>query len=287
MPRQKKEKIIHLDIEEMAEKKAPKQTQVNTVTLGEKLETARKKKKLELEEISENIRIKTIYLEALEKGHYYVFPARSYAVGFLRNYAKYLKLNPDEMVELFYQETNNVKDEPLEMLVIEKHFSLPSFKMVASVLGIVCLIYLLWYLIAVYFYPNFFVKKEPELLQQASQLLETETLPPVVEEPVVTESVPEKPKIPEIKEVAAEAFTAPFAFVAKDRVWVSIKDTENNKVLLDKTLSKNEHYIPTIDIKYISVSTGRSGALTLYQDGKKIKAFGKEENLSLASLDED
>jgi hypothetical protein len=77
------------------------------------------------------------------------------------------------------------------------------------------------------------------------------------------------------------------AFVAIDRVWVSIKDSKNNKVLLDKTFIKNEHYIPNVPVENLTVSTGRGGVLDLYIDGTRNKTFKKEDNIPLIGLTKD
>ena len=284
MPKLKKEKIIHLDIEELTEKSHTKE-KVSDVSLGNILENARKKKKLEIDEISELLRIKSIYLEALEKGHYYVFPARSYAIGFLRNYAKFLKLNSDELVELFHQETSNTQEEPLDMLVLEKKFPLPSPKTVFKILGFVVVLYVIWYLIAIYLYPETSILKEnldspvsPVIEEVAS--LEPET---VSQKPETKE---EEPKgVPELKEISDDVFMAPVAFVAFNRVWVSIKDIKNNKVLIDKTFIKNEHFIPEVPLADLVISTGKGDSLDLYLDGKRVKTFSKEENTPLAGLE--
>lgn len=284
MPKLKKEKIIHLDIEELTEKSHTKE-KVSDVSLGNILENARKKKKLEIDEISELLRIKSIYLEALEKGHYYVFPARSYAIGFLRNYAKFLKLNPDELVELFHQETSNTQEEPLDMLVLEKKFPLPSPKTVFKILGFVVVLYVIWYLIAIYLYPETPILKEnldspvPSVIEEVASL-EPET---VSQKPEIKE---EEPKgVPELKEISDDVFMAPVAFVAFNRVWVSIKDIKNNKVLIDKTFVKNEHFIPEVPLADLVISTGKGDSLDLYLDGKRVKTFSKEENTPLAGLE--
>lgn len=284
MPKLKKEKIIHLDIEELTEKSHTKE-KVSDVSLGNILENARKKKKLEIDEISELLRIKSIYLEALEKGHYYVFPARSYAIGFLRNYAKFLKLNPDELVELFHQETSNTQEEPLDMLVLEKKFPLPSPKTVFKILGFVVVLYVIWYLIAIYLYPETPILKEnlgspvPPVIEEVASL-EPET---VSQKPEIKE---EEPKgVPELKEISDDVFMAPVAFVAFNRVWVSIKDIKNNKVLIDKTFVKNEHFIPEVPLADLVISTGKGDSLDLYLDGKRVKTFSKEENTPLAGLE--
>ncbi len=70
--------------------------------LGEILRTARQEKKLSLPEVARATRIKQTYLEALEEGDYGLLPGPAYITGFLRNYATYLGLHPDDVVQEFY-----------------------------------------------------------------------------------------------------------------------------------------------------------------------------------------
>ncbi len=281
MPKSKKQKTVRAEIDTSTEKKRPVVVETPAeLSLGGILETARKKRKLEIEDVADILRIKGNYLDALEKGRYYAFPARSYAIGFLRNYAKYLRLNPDDLVELFYKETSDTKTEPLDMLVLEKKFPLPSFKTLCEILGIVLAIYIIWYLIAAYLYPEALVSKDK--IEVPAPVVEEVALPEP--EPVVEE---EKKAEPEIAEISEDVFKAPIAFVARERIWVSIKDTDNNKILLDKVLIKNEHYIPKISFSDIAVSTGRAGALDLYLDGKKVKTLGKEQNTDLEDIEDE
>ena len=150
MPRKKTEKLVHLDMEVLTQKE-PLEKQESS-SLGELLKTRRMKKKWEIEDVARKLRIKPIYLEALEQGHYYVFPARSYGIGFLRSYSKLLDLNSDEMISLFNQETTDIKEQPLDMLVMEKHFTLPSIKMVFTILFLICGVYFIWCGFAIHYY---------------------------------------------------------------------------------------------------------------------------------------
>ena len=117
MPRKKTQKLVHLDIDELSHK--TEQSSKENASLGDMLKAKRQKKKMEIEDVAKKLRIKPIYLEALEQGHYYAFPARSYGVGFLRSYAKLLDLDPDKMTDLFNKETDGDKEQPLDMLVME------------------------------------------------------------------------------------------------------------------------------------------------------------------------
>ena len=70
--------------------------------LGEILRSARQKRHLSLAQAAEATRIKLSYLEALEDGEYSLLPGQAYVTGFLRNYAKFLGLHPDDVVQEYH-----------------------------------------------------------------------------------------------------------------------------------------------------------------------------------------
>ena len=142
MPRKKKETLVHLDMDELTKATPTIQDNVAAQTLGDILKKERQKKHWDIADVSKASCIKSIYIEALEKGHYYIFPAKAYAIGFLRTYAKMLKLNPEEMVALYHQETSDDKEEPLDMLVIEKKAALPSKKTLILVVLVLIVFYI-------------------------------------------------------------------------------------------------------------------------------------------------
>ena len=287
MPRKKIQKLVHLDIDELTHKTEtlPKEDS----SLGGVLKTKRLKKKWEIEDVARKLRIKPIYLEALEQGHYYAFPARSYGVGFLRSYSKLLDLDPDEMTELFNRETNDVKEQPLDMLVMEKHFSLPSFKFIFMLFCIIFGLYLVWYGIATSYYPDpikqIDLPQEPVVIEPVPEVLEE--VPVVVEEIKKEETKKEETtKEREIDEVDPAVSSAPVALVATNTIWVGLKNITTGKVLVSKKFIKNESFIPETPLAELAVSTGRPKYLDLYINGKKVKTFGRETWLPLAGFAE-
>lgn len=66
--------------------------------LGETLRSTRETKGISLQQAEDDIKIRKKYLQALEEEDYDVIPGRVYAKGFLRNYANYLGLDPDEIM---------------------------------------------------------------------------------------------------------------------------------------------------------------------------------------------
>lgn len=71
--------------------------------LGQILRQARENKGLSLEEAHEETRINVQYLEALENGEYSVLPSSTHTRGFLRNYARFLGLDPNPLLERYSQ----------------------------------------------------------------------------------------------------------------------------------------------------------------------------------------
>lgn len=81
-------------------------------TVGEILKKARFEKKLTLEEIENNLRIRKKFLIALEENSWDKLPSLTYIKGFLRNYSSFLGLKPEEMVAIFrrqYQEQEKAR----------------------------------------------------------------------------------------------------------------------------------------------------------------------------------
>ncbi len=72
--------------------------------LGELLRAQRERKGITLEAAAVDTRIRDKFITALEEGDYQSLPGAVYTKGFLRNYAEYLDLDPDELVVLYHQE---------------------------------------------------------------------------------------------------------------------------------------------------------------------------------------
>ncbi|TEB16616.1 Helix-turn-helix domain protein [Pelotomaculum sp. FP] len=69
--------------------------------IGNSLKEAREARKLSLEEVEEETKIRRKYLQALENEQYEVLPGQVYAKAFLKNYARFLNLNVEEVMAAF------------------------------------------------------------------------------------------------------------------------------------------------------------------------------------------
>ena len=69
--------------------------------LGNTLSRARRARAITLEDVERDTHVSRRYLQALENEDFAAFPAPVYARGFLRTYARYLGLNPEELLRVF------------------------------------------------------------------------------------------------------------------------------------------------------------------------------------------
>lgn len=82
--------------------------------LPERLIAARERKGVDLYRAERDTKIRARYLAALERGDYRELPGAVYTKGFLRNYALYLGLDPDDVLAQFHAERGEaITSEPV------------------------------------------------------------------------------------------------------------------------------------------------------------------------------
>jgi cytoskeleton protein RodZ len=69
--------------------------------LGERFRAAREARGLSLSDVAEQIRIRSVYLAAIEEENWETIGAAVYVRGFLRTYARFLGIDPEEAVTEF------------------------------------------------------------------------------------------------------------------------------------------------------------------------------------------
>jgi cytoskeletal protein RodZ len=79
-------------------------------TLPERLYAARERKGVDLYRAERDTKIRARYLGALERGDYNDLPGAVYTKGFLRNYALYLGLDPDEILAQWRRERSEPRE---------------------------------------------------------------------------------------------------------------------------------------------------------------------------------
>ena len=71
--------------------------------LGQRFRAAREARGLSLSDVAEQIRIRSVYLSAIEEESWSTIGAPVYIRGFLRTYARFLGIEPEEAVAAFNQ----------------------------------------------------------------------------------------------------------------------------------------------------------------------------------------
>ncbi|MFP4637448.1 MAG: helix-turn-helix domain-containing protein [Spirochaetaceae bacterium] len=89
-------------------------------SIGEKLRNTRTTKGYSLEQVARDTHIAKRFLEALEAEEFEVFPGEPYLLGFLRTYAEFLDLDPQEMVSLYKNLKIQEQPAPIEDLIVKK-----------------------------------------------------------------------------------------------------------------------------------------------------------------------
>lgn len=87
-------------------------------TLGTIFSSARGKKRVSLNKAAADLHLNREVLETIEEGDWASLPEPTFAKGFIKNYAQYLKLDADHMLALYRREYDEKKyphkDSPIE-----------------------------------------------------------------------------------------------------------------------------------------------------------------------------
>jgi cytoskeleton protein RodZ len=128
--------------------------------LARVLSEARAAKGATLAEVEAGTRIRQKYIEALESGSFADLPRGAVARGFLRSYADYLGLDPDEVLQLYSQESGDTEAEvplaepgkpryvdyrPLEVELVDTRPTLGWLRWVAALLVVLALAIAAWW----------------------------------------------------------------------------------------------------------------------------------------------
>ncbi len=95
--------------------------------VGTVLKQTRENYQLTIEEVSDIIRVRRIYLQAIEDGRYDLLPGVAYAVGFVRIYSDYLGLDTARLVDQFKAESGGQQyEDDFDFPEIIEESSLPK-----------------------------------------------------------------------------------------------------------------------------------------------------------------
>lgn len=94
-------------------------------SLPERLVAARERKGVDLYRAERDTKIRSRYLAALEHGEYGELPGSVYTKGFLRNYALYLGLDPEDVIRQWKRERGDASAATAPVLAVPKPLAAP------------------------------------------------------------------------------------------------------------------------------------------------------------------
>lgn len=280
--------------------------------VGELLRNTRLKKGKTLGDVSKDLCIRKVYLEAIENLDTKNLPQMPYGLGFVRSYSEYLGLNSARIVQAYRQAA--YADEGKEIINEENAASAPEYNgpgllhICIGLIGIAA-VFAIWSGVSSY--------SQSKQVPEEKEVLESDVVPePVIIEEndaslsemgiddavnneesneniqnseqgasvegagkKVEETEPEP--ITEEKTEDSDATTVPhMQIVLSGPSWLELK--QGNKVLLSGIYSKGFKYDVPNEMGFI-VSVGRYYNVDFYVDGKltKIASAMKQTNISL------
>ena len=130
--------------------------------LGEKLQQARRQKNLKIENIAQQLGIKTEYLIALEEERFDKLPAGLNGKNFIKKYASFLGLDNEEISQDWQRQTStDSPNDPFSRKILAKNNFLVFPKIIRNLLVVgaiaVCLLYLGFYFIRIILPPELII----------------------------------------------------------------------------------------------------------------------------------
>lgn len=264
--------------------------------VGADLRLARERLEWTLPVLAAHLRIRLVYLEALEDGRIADLPGVAYAVGFLRTYAQVLGLDPDEISRRFRAEAAEANRKTVLNFpapVPERGMPAGAIVLIGALLAIG--VYVGWYRASGTATPAAeMVEAVPERLAPLAETVAPPVPVPVaasapVETPAPqTEAAaaePPPPPLPVVSPSSAAAAAMPPAVVpdpaatrivvhAKADSWIQVRD-KSGQVLFNRVLRGGEAW-PVPDRPALLLTTGNAGGTELLVDGATSPALGND-----------
>jgi len=79
-------------------------------TMGQIFQAARKKRRINLEQVESETKVSMKYLQAIEHNDFKILPADVYVIRYIERYANFIGLNPKKMVERYKHEAKIYKE---------------------------------------------------------------------------------------------------------------------------------------------------------------------------------
>lgn len=232
--------------------------------IGDRLRMAREAAGMTLEQLAAETRIPQRHLAIMETGDWNALPARTYATGFARTYAKAVGLDPKATVEEVRQELAG--SDPAERQRGGGFEPGDPARIPSRGLALFSLLAVLVLLIGGFMFYDRVISpgSGPGSLLEEERLGKQASVARKVPQPAASQAAPAQ---------------GPVVFTAlEDGVWVKFYDSSGAQ-LMQKQMTKGERYTVPADAQGPQVWTGRPDALAITVGGKPVAKLAEQEGL--------
>jgi cytoskeleton protein RodZ len=259
-------------------------------SLGKYLKNQRESKQISLREVAKNTRVREHVLRAIEEDQHHLLPPATYVKGFLLAYAKYLKLDSNDVLLRYervlkgetiapasVQSPRPKREIPPTQASKPKHKILWNTKQTWVVVGVVVASFVIFYFFSPYASrppteptPGKLVEMKPPIASSPPVLATTQ---PPERKPVVQEKKPLTPSAPVATTTSVQEKKAiSLQLKAIEETWVSLQaDDQSGKEMI----LKPGEGITVQASDRILMKLGNAGGLDLVLNGKPLGKFGK------------
>lgn len=228
------------------------------VTVGERLREARVAQKMSLETIAGQTRIPIRHLESLENADWESLPAPAYCIGFAKNYANMVGLDPSTVATDLRAEMGDTRQVYTQAEVFEPadpKRAMPKWLMLSAAIAVVVVVaLLLWW-------------RHTDLSPASAAPAAAATTP----SPAPTAASASPAPVPAAAVVPA---TGPVTITARSGdAWIKVRDS-GGKVLREGVLKQGESFAVPATAQAPLLDTGRPEALVLTANGRDLPPIG-------------
>ena len=120
-------------------------------SFGTTLKRERELRSIPLNDVAESTNIQISYLQALEEDNYQFLPHSTFVKGFIRSYASYIGLNPDNVIANYeHFITSLPEDNTGEGVVVEYRDNKSTWLLLVVISGSLFILALLGYFLVIY-----------------------------------------------------------------------------------------------------------------------------------------
>lgn len=228
--------------------------------IGAQLRAAREAQGLTIAQVAAETRIPQRHLQTIEDGDFAALPARTYAIGFSRSYARLVGLDGDAVAETVRAELDS--QEPRARPRPASFEPGDPARVPSRALGWISLAGAAIVLVALYFATRTFfapAAELPSLIEPADEA--GETAAPASQAAASPTTPP----------------TGPVVFTAlEEGIWVKFYDA-NGMQLMQKLMAEGESYTVPADAEGPQLWTGRPDALAITVGGRQLPPLAEDD----------